>query len=117
MQYPAIITDIIFNKIIVTYYRLPEPDIADPQYWFQEGDPLTMPTYREDFNEYKDSEVTAEVENAELVDDEDPDHIIAIDIINDENIWLCKIGRSCIIDETVEGKCKIIKLDENEEII
>jgi len=117
MQYPAIITDIIFNKIIVTYYRLPEPDIADPQYWFQEGDPLTMPTYREDFDEYEASKVMAEVENVELVDDEDPDQMIAIDISDDENIWLCKIGQPCIIDETINGKCKIIKLEENEEII
>ena len=52
--------------------------------------------------DYWQSSILGEVENAELMDDEDPNPIIAVRGLDKKNVWLCNTNHPCQVE--VKGK-------------
>jgi len=89
---------IVFRDGKVFIADSPEPDIRDYTHYCDQG------KYEIDTQAFQDSQVKAV--NAEVADEENPNIIIAITGLDEENVWLCGEGQKV---QHIDGKIIALK--------
>jgi len=102
--FDAIITSIT-EKVMVTGHRLEKPDVSD-YYELDISELAKTMQYVKNLTEYEASEFTAEVENVSRVKQG-----WLLNNVRSHPHQFLKLNQSCLITETGEGRCEIIKLE------